>query len=72
MARTPMTFSKRQREQAKRDKKTAKAERKALRKSGVLPEGDVDDDMLEAADDGENDEDSETTEENSTETAVAQ
>ena len=72
MARTPMTFSKRQREQAKRDKKSAKAERKALRKSGVLPEGELDNDMMLAGEDSENGEDSEANEENSTESAVAQ
>ena len=60
MARTPMTFSKRQREQAKRDKKTAKAERKAARKSGG-----ADEDIFEAPV-------MEIPEEESTETAASQ
>lgn len=62
MARTPMTFSKRQREQAKRDKKTAKAERKAARKSGT---GGADEDIFEAPV-------MEIPEEESTETAASQ
>lgn len=63
MPRTPMTFSKRQREQAKRDKRTAKAERKALRKSGALP---LSDEEMIASPEGGDDQDADDSEEEET------